>query len=343
MLASLLETKPTRFVPAPTSTPAPRALQLFDLVQDDIATSELIFRKALAVERSPVTPMLNHLDHYRGKRLRPALLLLMAKAVGGVQPCHHTLAAVVEMIHTATLVHDDVLDEAETRRHVPTFHAKWGNKLSILLGDTLFTQAFYLTSTVDGRACQLIGKATNAVCAGELRQVSERGNDELSEATYFDILYGKTAALTEVSAKLGAMYAGGSSVMIEAAATYGRCLGLAFQVADDLLDLVGEEDVAGKTLGTDLEQGKLTLPIIHAIDSMTEPESRAFRKLLHSTDANRREQIIDRLRETGSFEYTRAKAEGLVRQARTALNELPKGEARTHLDLLAQWSIRRES
>jgi octaprenyl-diphosphate synthase len=341
MLASLLESAPTRFVHTPA--PAPRSVQLFDLVKADIAASEVIFRKAVAVERSPVSPMIQHLDHYRGKRLRPALLLLMAKAVGEVHPAHHTLAAVVEMIHTATLVHDDVLDDAETRRHVPTFHAKWGNKLSILLGDTLFTQAFYLTSTVDGRACQLIGKATNAVCAGELRQVSERGNDELSESTYFDILYGKTAALTEVSAKLGAMYAKGTPAMIDAAATYGRCLGLAFQVADDLLDLLGEEDVAGKTLGTDLEQGKLTLPIIHALDNMTEPEGLAFRELLHSTESNRRDRIVSVLRSTGSFQYTQAKADGLVRQARAALMELPAGEARTHLDLLAQWSIRRES
>jgi octaprenyl-diphosphate synthase len=334
MLATLLEPAPLRFVPPP-----PRSVNLFDLVQADIAASEVLFRKALAVERSPVTPMIAHLDHYRGKRLRPGLLLLVAKAVGQILPAHHTLAAVVEMIHTATLVHDDVLDEAETRRHVPTFHAKWGNKMSILLGDTLFTQAFYLTSTVDGRACQLIGKATNAVCAGELRQVSERGNDELSESTYFEILYGKTAALTEVSAKLGAIYAGGIPAMIEAAATYGRCLGLAFQVADDLLDLLGDEDVAGKTLGTDLEQGKLTLPIIHALDGMTEPEGEAFRELLRSRD---RVQIVARLHETGSFEYTQAKAEALVKQARTALAELPKGEARNQLDLLAQWSIRRE-
>ena len=338
MLASIIQATPTRLIPIP----APRASQLFDLVQADIAASEVIFRNAIATERSPVTPMLNHLDHYRGKRLRPALLLLMAKAVGEIQPAHHTLAAVVEMIHTATLVHDDVLDEAETRRHVPTFHAKWGNKLSILLGDTLFTQAFYLTSTVDGRACQLIGKATNAVCAGELRQVSERGNAELSESTYFDILYGKTAALTEVSAKLGAIYANGTPAMIEAAGTYGRCIGLAFQVADDLLDLIGDEDVAGKTLGTDLEQGKLTLPLIHALNIMTETDAKAFRKLMRTPDTARRERIVDWLESTGSLEYTKAKAESLVRQARTALAELPKSEARNNLDTLAQWSIRRD-
>ena len=161
---------------------------------------------------------------------------------------------VVEMIHTATLVHDDVLDEAELRRHVPTVNAGWGNKVSILLGDMLFTHAFHLTSTVDGRACQIIGEATNRVCAGELRQVSERGNLNLTETDYFAIVEGKTAALTECCGRLGALYSGASDEIANKLASFGRNLGLAFQIADDLLDLTGNEDTVGKTLGTDLEQ-----------------------------------------------------------------------------------------
>src|SRR5215211_2999297 len=154
----------------------------FGPVAADIEAAEQVFLAALAPYRSPIAPLVQHLRHYRGKRLRPALLLLTAKACGKVAPAHHTLAAAVEMIHTATLVHDDVLDEAELRRHVPTVNAGWGNKVSILLGDMLFTHAFHLTSTVDGRACQIIGEATNRVCAGELRQVTEKGNLHLTEA-----------------------------------------------------------------------------------------------------------------------------------------------------------------
>src|SRR5207237_6781360 len=152
----------------------------------------------------------------RGKRLRPALLLLTGHACGKVEPAHPTLAAVVEMIHTATLVHDDVLDSASVRRHVPTVNALWGNQASILLGDYLFTHAFHLSATLDDvRACRIIGAATNRLCGGELQQICGRGNIELSEDEYFDIIDAKTAELTACCCKLGAMYAGMSDDVIE--------------------------------------------------------------------------------------------------------------------------------
>src|SRR5262249_34216434 len=159
----------------------------FAPVAPDIEEADRIFDRTLSGHRSPFGTLIDHLRHYRGKRLRPALLLLPAQACGKVTESHRTPAAAVEMIHTATLVHDDVLDEAELRRHSPTVNAGWDNKVSILLGDMLFTHAFHLTSTVDGRACNLIGEATNRVCAGELRQVTERGNLNLTEADYFAI------------------------------------------------------------------------------------------------------------------------------------------------------------
>src|SRR6478672_6070588 len=175
----------------------------FAPVAADIEEADRIFDRTLSAYRSPFGSLIDHLRHYRGKRLRPALLLLTAKACGRVTESHHTLAAAVEMIHTATLVHDDVLDDAVLRRHLPTVNAGWGNKVSILLGDMLFTHAFHLTSTVDRRACEIIGEATNRVCAGELRQVSERGNLYLDEADYHTIIGDKTAALTECCGRLG--------------------------------------------------------------------------------------------------------------------------------------------
>src|SRR4051794_17090146 len=241
----------------PAGTGVRPAGSLFGPVAADIEAAEQVFLATLAPYRSPLAPLVQHLRHYRGKRLRPALLLLAAKACGKICTAHHTLAAAVEMIHTATLVHDDVLDEADVRRHVPTVNARWGNTVSILLGDMLFTHAFHLTSTVDGRACGIIGEATNRVCAGELRQACERGNLSLTESDYFAIIGGKTAALTECCGRLGALYAGAPDVVAERLARYGRDLGLAFQIADDLLDLVGDEAAAGKTLGTDLAQQKL--------------------------------------------------------------------------------------
>ncbi len=314
----------------------------FGPVAADLEQAEHIFTATLAQYRSPVAPLVHHLRHYRGKGLRPALLLLTAKACGGVAPAHHTLAAAVEMIHTATLVHDDGLDEADTRRHAPTVNAGWGNKVSILLGDMLFTHAFHLTSTVDGRACNLIGEATNRVCAGELRQVCERGNLHLTEADYFAILDGKTAALTEVCGRLGALYACASEATADRLAAFGRNLGIAFQVADDLLDLTGDEQKAGKTLGTDLEQQKLTLPVIHALNKLPPAEADALREVLRSPDLDRRAKVAAVLEGTGSVGYARRRAEEFARNARSALECLPRSECRAILEQITDWSIRRE-
>src|SRR5262249_41033200 len=194
-----------------------------------------------------------HRSHSGGERLRPARLLLVARACGRVVPAHHVLAAVVEMIHTATLVHDDVLDNAAVRRHKPTVNAGWGNQSSVLLGDYLFTHAFHLCSSVDARACRLIGETTNRACAGELHQISQRGNLALGEDDYFAIIDAKTAELTSCCARLGALYSGASDDTVERLASYGRLLGQAFQIADDVLDLIGEERATGKSLGTDVE------------------------------------------------------------------------------------------
>lgn len=314
---------------------------VFGPVAADIEEADRIFAATLAPYRSPFGPLIHHLRHYRGKRLRPALLLLTAKACGQVTPAHHTLAAAVEMIHTATLVHDDVLDESDLRRHVPTINAGWGNKVSILLGDMLFTHAFHLTSTVDGRACQVIGEATNRVCAGELRQVCERGNLVLAEADYFAIIEGKTAALTECCGRLGALYASGSEAVAERLANFGRNLGLAFQIADDLLDLVGDEQTAGKTLGTDLAQQKLTLPVIHCLNRLPAAEAEGLRTAIRGGEAAGL-QMRQALERTQSLAHARRKAEDFARLARQELECLPRSECRAILELLTEWSVRRE-
>ena len=325
----------------PTGTTRPAVLP-FGPVAADLEAAERVFHATLAGYQSPIGSRVHHLRHYRGKRLRPTLLLLTAKACGRVTGAHHTLAAAVEMIHTATLVHDDVLDEADTRRHVRTMNTEWGNKVSILFGDVLFTHAFHLTSTVDARACRLIGEATNRVCAGELKQVSQRGNLHLTEADYFAIVDGKTAALTEVACRLGALYAGATDDAAARLASYGRCLGIAFQIADDLLDLVGDEAATGKTLGTDLDQLKLTLPVIHALAELPAVEADGFRALLLSAGHEKRTDVATVLERTGSVGYARRRADEFVRAARSALGCLPPSECRSILEHLTDWSVRRE-
>jgi octaprenyl-diphosphate synthase len=322
--------------------PGSKAGFAFAPVLADIAEADRIFDQTLAPHRGPFGSLIEHLRHYRGKRLRPAIVFLVGKAVGSLTSAHHTIAAALEMIHTATLVHDDVLDEAEIRRHMQTVNAGWGNKVSILLGDMLFTHAFHLTTTVSGSAAELTGEATNRVCAGELRQMTERGNLELTEADYYAIIDGKTAALTECCARLGALYAGATEQQTAKLANYGRTLGLAFQIADDLLDLVGTEEAAGKTLGTDLEQQKLTLPVIHCLNRLPAAEAAKLRDAIRTGGDGLGVRVLQSLEKTQSLAFAKRKAEEYARTAKQELECLPRSEYRAILEAIADWSVRRE-
>lgn len=319
------------------------ARDIFAPIARDLDETERLLKATLLRPEPGVARIINHLSHYRGKRLRPALLLLTAQACGRVRPAHHLLAAVVEMIHTATLVHDDVLDNASTRRHVATVNASWGNQASILLGDYLFTHAFHLSSTLgDVRACRIIGEATNRLCSGELHQVTERGNVELGEDAYFAIIDGKTAELTSCSCRLGAMYADASDDRIECLARFGRFLGLAFQIADDLLDLVGEERAAGKSLGTDLDQKKLTLPLIYHLAQATPEQKARFLAILDAAGNHKRENLRPLLEASGAIEYARRRAEEYASLAGAELNALPASEAKAILEHLTVRVVHRD-
>src|SRR5437764_6645837 len=312
-----------------SAAPARPVLDLFAPIARDLEEVERVLARTLESARPGVGRLIDHLAHYRGKRLRPALLLLTAHACGRVTPAHHTLAAVVEMIHTATLVHDDVLDSAAIRRHVSTVNALWGNQTSILLGDYLFTHAFHLTSTLgDASACRLIGAATNRLCAGELFQICERGNLALTEEAYFDIIDGKTAELTSCCARLGALYAGTGEAVEESLARYGRCLGIAFQIADDLLDLVGEERTTGKSLGTDLEQQKLTLPLIRLLGAAPAPTAGRLRQLLTAPGNHKREALRPYLNDSDALAYATKRAHQFAQRARGELECLPPSPCR---------------
>ncbi|MFN4259865.1 MAG: polyprenyl synthetase family protein [Gemmataceae bacterium] len=323
-----------------TTTAAPT--MLFAPLASDLEQVERILAATLDSPRPHVREMVTHLNHYRGKRLRPMLLLLTAHACGGVRPVHHVLGAVVEMIHTATLVHDDVLDEASVRRHVATVNACWGNQTSILLGDYLFTQSFYLASTVDARACRIIGAATNRVCEGELQQVGERGNLRLSEEEYLAIIDGKTAELTSCCCRLGAIYSDAADEVVENLANFGRWLGMAFQIADDLLDLIGEERTTGKSLGTDLDQRKLTLPLIHALEQTPADIANRIRHILDTPGNHKRQTLVPYLEASAALSYARQRAEQFAQQARDELKCLPPSHFRDILETLTERVVHRE-
>lgn len=331
--------------PMPAATAARRSSSdFFAPIADDLLEVERLLLENLGSSRPGVSRLLQHLGHFRGKRLRPALLLLTARACGHVTPAHHLLAAVVEMIHTATLVHDDVLDGASIRRHVATVNAGWGVQTSILLGDYLFTHAFHLTSTLDDpRACRLIGEATNRLCAGELHQVVERGNLDLTEEAYFDIIDAKTAELTACCCRLGAIYSGMSDDTVESLACYGRNLGIAFQIADDLLDLTGAEETAGKSLGTDLDQQKLTLPLIRLLATSPRDLASRVRQILTSPENHKREKLQPELLAAGALQHARRVAEDFASRAACELKRLPPSECREILEMLTRKVVHRNA
>lgn len=305
--------------------------------------TETIFFRELESREPFVRNVLGHLTHYRGKRLRPILLLLSAEAAGGVAPAHPVLAAVVEMIHTATLVHDDVLDEATTRRHVATINAKWNNETSVLLGDFLFTHAFHLTSSLgDATACRIIGRATNIVCEGEMSQIAHRADLELKEERYLEIIEAKTAELCAVSCALGARFAGASDAVIEALDGFGRALGIAFQIVDDLLDVTGSERVVGKSLGSDLRQQKLTLPLIHLLAAVDPGEAERLREMLRDPECDPA-AFEGWLERTGALQSARSRAEHFIVAARQRLAILPESPARQLLEDMADYVTQRNA
>lgn len=318
--------------------------RLFAPIQAELAEAEHVFQDELNSRFPFVQALVEHCGDYQGKRLRPALVLLSAKACGRITSAHPALAAVVEMIHTATLVHDDVLDESLVRRHAATVNAEWGNETAVMLGDYLFTHAFHLAASLDSTlACRLIGRATNKVCEGEMMQLHNRGNLDLGEASYFDIIEGKTAELTAVSCRLGAHYAGAEQAVSESLDRYGRSLGIAFQIADDVLDIWGEERATGKSLGTDLEKQKLTLPLIRLL-AIGEPATvERARRLLGEAKAESRRELRPMLEESGALDYAWEKARRHVREAVEALDVLPPSESRDVLATMAEYVVRRSS
>jgi octaprenyl-diphosphate synthase len=326
---------------APVVVPA---LDLNGPIASDLEEVERILARVLLSRYEAVSEVVAHVRHYRGKRLRPVLLLLTARACSRVTPAHHTLGAVVEMIHTATLVHDDVLDGASIRRHVPTVNARWGNHTSVLMGDYLFTHAFHLASTLDDvRACRLIGAATNRVCEGEMCQGLQRGNFDLSEEEYFDVIDGKTAELIACCCHLGALFSGASPEVVTSLTRFGRWVGLAFQIADDVLDLVGEEQATGKSLGTDLDQQKMTLPLIRLLAEGPAGLGERVRHILRSSAANKRELLRPCLAESDGIDYARRRAEELAGRARKELQCLPPSLCRSILEAVTERVVYRNS
>jgi octaprenyl-diphosphate synthase len=321
-----------------------RVADLYKPIAAELAEAERIFHHELGSRFAFVQRLVDHCADFRGKRLRPALVLLSGRASGTLCPAHSVLAAVMEMVHTASLVHDDVLDEAVVRRHAATVNDEWGNEAAVLLGDFLFSRAFHLAATLDStQACRWIGEAANRVCEGEMQQIHQRGNLDLDEQDYFRIIEGKTAALTAASCRLGAAYAGAPENTVASLERYGQELGIAFQIADDVLDIWGEEGVTGKSLGTDLQQQKLTLPVIRLMRLADPATAVRVRAILSGSGPDQRRHLCPYLEESGALDYAWRRARQHVKQALDALDCLNDSLAKSMLRMLAQYVARRSS
>ena len=289
-----------------------------------------------------VASLTRHVSRFRGKMLRPMLVLLAGRACGRVNDVHLTIATVVEMVHMATLVHDDVLDEAELRRRGATINHLKGNEAAVLLGDFLISHSYHLCSQLgDQFAARTIASTTNRVCEGELLQLDNRGNLELNEETYLTIIERKTAALIAASAMLGAHFSGASPGTIEALRSYGEAVGIAFQIQDDVLDLIGDTNEVGKPLGNDIEQVKLTLPLIHFLKTAPDEHRRLLRSLLKGDEPDRAEKVRNLISPSGSIQYARAIAEKYVERAMRAIKALEKSDAKSALEEAARFITHR--
>ena len=315
---------------------------LYAPVVEELNEAEDLLRWELSSDNPFVDGLVKHGFRLGGKRLRPALVLLSAKACGGIRPAHVPLAAMAELIHTATLVHDDVLDEATIRRHIDTVNARWDNEASILLGDYLFAQALCLASSLDDVfACRVVCESARKMCEGELKQIESRGNYDLTETDYFEIIAGKTAALTTCCCRLGAHYAGAEPAVCDALARYGHDLGIAFQIADDVLDLSGNEAVVGKSLGTDLSKQKATLPLIRLLDTVAAEDRVELVAVLSRSGNHHRQALRPWLERYDAISYAQEKAQWFTRRAGGELAALPTTTACDSLRGLTDFVVTR--
>jgi octaprenyl-diphosphate synthase len=307
--------------------------EVFDLLKDDLAAIEREFAEQSDSPVSVVTDIASYLITGGGKRIRPLLLLLSAKALGCNSAARIRLGAVVEMLHTATLVHDDIIDEASTRRGRPSSNTTWGNSKCVLAGDWLYMQAFQTAlEERNFRMLDLLISLTKQMVEGELLQMEKLGH-LINEEEYFDLIYRKTACLFKVSMQLGAVLADpaaaeGTRAFEDSLGEYGRNLGLAFQIVDDVLDLTATDDVLGKPTASDLREGKATLAVIHALERGTGADREAIRTVLADRSFTRvaHADILEILQRHGSLAYAMDTACAYAEAARQSIAELPNSE-----------------
>jgi octaprenyl-diphosphate synthase len=320
------------------------AQRIYDPVADDFSRVNDLIIKRLASDVPLVEKIAQYIIESGGKRLRPLLVLLSSQAVGYKGNDHLKLAAVIEFLHTATLLHDDVVDTSDLRRGRSTANARWGNAPSVLVGDFLYARAFEMMVELQSlRIMSVLSRATAVIAEGEVLQLTNIKNPDLSEDKYMEVIHNKTAMLFEAASHTGGLLAGASEEQETGLRDYGKHLGLAFQLVDDVLDYRGDAEAMGKNVGDDLAEGKTTLPLIRAMEKGVETERQLIRQAIRKGGLDDLPAILQIVNSSGALEYTMAKAREQAALAAACLDTLPPSDYKKALELLADLAVSRVS
>jgi len=335
---------PVFCLPTPLATPAAPASPALSLVAEDMREVDAVIARRMDSGVPLVGQVARYIISAGGKRLRPVLLLLTSGALGCRSPQRFNLAAVVEFIHTATLLHDDVVDASTLRRGRSTANEVFGNPASVLVGDFLYSRAFQMmVDAGDMRIMQILADATNVIAEGEVLQLMNMHDASLGETGYLSVIRSKTAKLFEASARLGAVLAGAPAPIESACAEYGQSLGTAFQIIDDVLDYTGDPTEMGKSLGDDLREGKATLPLILALQRGSKEEAALLRTAIEQGDTEHLSAIVGIVQRSGALDSTRALAMAQAERAMAAAAQLPRNPYSAGLIELANQLLQRRS
>ncbi|HJV83586.1 octaprenyl diphosphate synthase [Noviherbaspirillum sp.] len=311
-------------------------------INSDMDAVNAVIRRQLYSDVPLVNQIAEYIISAGGKRIRPVLVLLMANAYGYSGLHHHDLAAVVEFIHTATLLHDDVVDESSLRRGRQTANAMFGNAASVLVGDFVYSRAFQIMVSVGNmRVMQILADATNVIAEGEVLQLLNMHDPDVTEERYLQVIRSKTAKLFEAAAQLGALIAGAPDAAIDAAAEYGRSLGTAFQLIDDVLDYSGNASDIGKNVGDDLREGKPTLPLIYLMQNGTAEQRQLVRTCIENGDEQHFDEILAAITGSGALDYTKREAEKAAQRAAASISQLTHSQFKDSLLQLCAFAVDR--
>lgn len=311
-------------------------------IASDMEAVNKVIRQQLHSEVALVNQISEYIISAGGKRIRPTLVLLVANAYGYQGSHHHLLAAIIEFIHTATLLHDDVVDESSLRRGRQTANALFGNAASVLVGDFLYSRSFQMMVSINNmRVMQILADATNVIAEGEVLQLLNMHDPDVTEERYLQVIRSKTAKLFEASAQLGALIAGANDAEIEACAEYGRSLGTAFQLIDDVLDYSGVAADIGKNVGDDLREGKPTLPLIYLMQHGDASQRELVRTCIENGDEQHFDEILGAITGSGALAYTRSAAQQAAARAAEAISILPNGQFKDSLLQLCVFAVDR--